>query len=373
MASEDRSGEFCGARLRLARLLAGFTQKKLGELVDAHSSFLSYVEAGQKQPGSLLVAGFAAALNVDEAYFFLPPPEEFRDEECFFRRRTTALIGARHQVRAYATFFSELVTELEQHFDFPPQNLPAIRMKVAADLERAAELVRMEYGVGRDLPVTSMMRVVENAGVAVTQFPGLSDKVDAFSRYGSRSLIVLKSKSPSRTRWDLAHELAHLLCHARNDARSETLEIEANRFASAFLLPRGSFVREFPRSRRIEWAPLFRLKERWGASLGAIVRRAMDLSLIDANQYRSAYKFMSMKGWVKAEPYEPDPEWPELVPQALAGLRDAAGMSHRDLAKDLGWSPGVLAKVAGLVGAPEPAPPPKGRLVKFDSAVRRAS
>lgn len=376
MTRREISAEFCGARLRIARLLAGFTQVELAKLVSASSAFLSYVEAGQKQPGIDLVAGLAQVLGVTPDYFFRPPPQELLDEACFFRRRAATSVAVRQQVRAYATFFAELVGQLEEEFDFPPQYLPALRLARPEDMERLAERVRLETGLGRDLPIKNMMRVVENAGVPVTRFEGLSEKVDAFSWYGPRSLIVLNDRTPSRTRWDLAHELGHLLLHSRVEHQPEDLEREADRFASAFLLPRGSFIREFPRPRaHLDWNRVFRLKERWGVSLAAIVRRAYDLSLIDANQYRSTYKYMSWKGWLKGEPYEGASEEPEMIPTALAELKAASGMTYADLAEALGWQPSTLRKVTGGAARdPEPAPQRGGsKLVRFGGGIRRAS
>lgn len=374
MMSGVRSGEFCGARLRIARLLEGFTQLKLAQVTDTSSALVSYAEAGRKQPGALIVAGFAKVLGVREGFFYLPPPHEFHDRECFFRRRTTTLVSVRHQTRAYATFFAELVARLEEHFDFPKQHLPRIHVRGDQDIERAAEVARMEYGLGRDVPVVSMMRVVETAGVPVTRFAGLSEKVDAFSRFGPQSLIVLNDKAPSRTRWDLAHELGHLLLHgADTGAAPDALEDQANRFASAFLLPRHAFMREYPRTKRFDWAALFRLKERWGASLAAIIRRAYDVSLIDPNQYRSGYKFMSWKGWLKTEPYEGTPEEPELVADALGALSEAE-LSVSGLAELLEWEPATFQKITGWRVHPEPEPRVSGRgkLVRLNPTIRHA-
>ncbi|WP_445083824.1 ImmA/IrrE family metallo-endopeptidase [Candidatus Vondammii sp. HM_W22] len=68
--------------------------------------------------------------------------------------------------------------------------------------------------------------------------------------------LIIRSTAktaPTRLRFDTAHERGHLVMHIRIVTGDTGTEAQANRFASAFLLPRRDFVREFPRSRRIDW------------------------------------------------------------------------------------------------------------------------
>lgn len=362
---------FCGARLRVARSLAGLTQVELADKVKTSSAFLSYMEAGQRELTPVLGAAIADVLDVEVGFFWLPPPREFRDDECFFRRRKSTTMSVRNQVLAHATLFGEMLNYVEEMLSLPEPDLPTVRVKTLEEIERAAERCRLQWGLGLDVPVTSMTRVVENAGVPITRFEGLSDRVDAFSRLGTRHLIVLNDKTPSRTRWDLAHEMGHLVMHCGLHADVEELEDQANRFASAFLLPRSGFAREFPRFTRWSWEPLFRLKERWRASLAAIVRRAFDLRLITALQYRTAYKYMSWKGWLRAEPFEFSAEPPELVSVAFAELKQSFAIGASDMASVLRWRPGTLLRIAGLIVEPEGAPTRRAKVVRLAKPGRK--
>jgi len=202
---------FTGARLRLARQRCGRSQVDLGALVNVSHAFIGYLEAGHKSPSGLLLEALGQALEVEKGFFALPVPEEFRDEECHFRRRQSTPVGVRTQVLAHATLFGEFVECLENFLVLPPQQVPTIRASTVEQIERAADHCRHQYGLGDDLPVTNMARVLERAGVPITRFEGLSDKVDAFSRFGQRSLVVLNDKTASRSRWDMAHELGHLV------------------------------------------------------------------------------------------------------------------------------------------------------------------
>ena len=83
--------------------------------------------------------------------------------------------------------------------------------------------------------------VAENAGVVVALFP-LSRRVDAFSVGRRRPIIVLNSDDPpSRSVWNVAHELGHLILHRRSTLDRRHLEEEADKFAAALLLPAQAF------------------------------------------------------------------------------------------------------------------------------------
>lgn len=94
-------------------------------------------------------------------------------------------------------------------------------------------------------------------------------------------------------------------------------------FAGAFLIPRNAFAREFPRTRRaLDWNALFAMKLRWKVSVRAITRRAFDLGLIDAAQYRTANIQLVKTGQAKTERYDDRIalEVPELLYTAVAWL-----------------------------------------------------
>lgn len=363
MRSAETRRRFSGARLRLARHHRGLTQIELGGQVDASHTFIGYAEAGHKEPGDVLAPALADALGVEVGYFYLPPPQEFHDADCFFRRRQATAVSIRNQVLAHATYFGEVVSYLDAHLNMPRQDLASIRAKDPEDIEKAAERVRAAWGLGSDVPIKNVTRAVENAGVPVTRFEELSEKVDAFSHFGVRSVIVLNDRAPSRSRWDVAHECGHLVLHVGGDTSLvASQETEAHRFAGAFLMPRRGFVREFPSMVRWQWEPLFRLKARWRVSLAALIRRSFDLRLIDALRYRQAYKYMSMQGWLRHEPAEVEAEEPELINNAFTQLSQL-GTSPSDVADQLQVTLATLREIVGAAIVPETPTPPRPRNV----------
>jgi Zn-dependent peptidase ImmA (M78 family) len=193
-----------------------------------------------------------------------------------------------------------------------------------------------------------MGRVLERAGVLLLEHDADSSAIDAFSRVGKRLAVLVNSSktSPSRMRFNLAHEMGHIVMHRNTRRGRKQKEAEANRFAGAFLLPREPFSQEFPRG-RWDWEALFSLKMRWGGSVALMIRRAYDLNLIDAARYRTAYKYLSMRKWRTEEPYEPDPIHPELIRNAFSALEEM-GINPAETAKRLRWQPSTLEELTGI-------------------------
>ncbi|CAN7282482.1 ImmA/IrrE family metallo-endopeptidase [Phyllobacterium sp. LjRoot231] len=184
--------------------------------------------------------------------------------------------------------------------------------------------------------------MVENAGAIVTYFPGLSERVDALSMDRPRPIIVRSDAkaSLSRQRFDLAHECGHLIMHRGVETGDKETEDQAHRFAGAFLFPRSAFVREYPRGRSLNWSALFQLKLRWKISVRAIVRRAFDLRIIDAAQYRSANIQLVKTGQAKIERYDDQMrlDEPELLAAAMNALSQNTPNGLRKLANDMALS-----------------------------------
>lgn len=367
MAGPSRP-EFCPSRVRLARSFNGWTQAELGEQVGVTHQYIGYLETGHKLPSPMGIEAIADATGFDVGFFYTPLVEEFRDEECHFRRRTTTPVSVRTRVLAHGTLFGTLVNYIDRTLTLPAYRVPAMRVESVEEIERAAEECRKHLELGRDLPVKNLTRAVERAGVVVTRFEGCSTKIDAFSRAGSRSVIILNTEkdAPARSRFDLAHELGHLVMHGGRTTGDPDTEKEADRFASALLLPRAGYAPEFPRGQRLDWAALFRLKKRWGASVSAQVRRAYDLRLIDAAQYQRAYKYIAAKGWLKGEPDEPDIEEPEIIPLAFDEMQKLYRTSPLDVCARLRWRPPVFERVAGVALPPQPSDDHGGKVVQLE-------
>ena len=124
-------------------------------------------------------------------------------------------------------------------------------------------------------------------------------------------------------------------------------ERQATRFASAFLLPAEAFRREFWAGGRVDWSLAFRLKARWKVSLQAMLYRASDLGVINAVEFRRAYKMIAARRWLVNEPHEPQMEEPELFAGAMRKLREKRGIEAGDIADAIHWTPKTFEEVTG--------------------------
>lgn len=370
--------EFHGDRLRLGRIFQGLTTSALGERIGVSHSFIVQLESNVRRPSAGLLDALAEQLGFDPEFFLLPVNDEFREDNVFFRKRKTTLVGVRNKALAHGTLFGFAINYLDKAIDLPPLDIPIIKVADRESIERAAEHCREYWGLGLNGPINNMVRALETRGAIVTQFNADAEKIDAFSRAGARHVVVLNldKGSSSRSRYDGAHECGHLVMHegiAVGSDRDDELEQQADQFASAFLLPRGAFAREFPKNQKLHWPALFNLKQRWKVSLAAIVRRAYDLHLITASDYQRAYKYMCAHNWRKAEPFEPEVEHAETLQLAIAKLQQLTGIGPYDIARKLHWSPEVFEKVTGLpaqkpmpVGVP--ADRPDADVISFEEA-----
>jgi len=354
---------FYGARLKLARTFFDYTLAELGAQTGVTRQYIQRLETDRSaSPAEDMLHALAEILQVETDFFFRPLNLFLDESSCHFRKRKTTPKHVQMAAISYGNTFYEVVRFAQRYAKLPAVNFPSFsEARTRDEIERAAEKSRIYWGLGLDTPIKNTVRVLENFGGVATTFKGLSGKIDAFSyvyyedhehilsQEGIGRPVVVRSNyknSSSRARFDVAHELGHLILHGEKEADDDVLEREADYFSGAFLMPRGAFLKEFPMFReRISWTQLLDFKKRWGVSLQAIIRRAYDLGKISAVSYRNANIYISRKGWRSAEPLEGaiPKEPPEIIGQALAFIKEREGMNLLDVAHNLLISPMMLS------------------------------
>lgn len=304
--------EFSPDKLRLARCAAGRSLAEIGELLGVTRQYAHKLEVNAI-PSPNQLERLCEVLRVEENFFFAPRKSGVELEQCHFRSVRTSTLTLKKTIAAQVEMFELLVDELDKEVAFPILDFAALDEPVtgAGKIELVAERFRREQGLGLG-PLSNVTKLAEKIGVLVVNLADADDRVDAFSLFNKRPLIVRNTSkaNPGRQRFDLAHELGHLVMHQGIETGCRETEEQANQFASALLMPRASFAAEFPtmRGKYLNWTALKELKLRWKVSFKALIYRARALDLLTADQAKSGFTYLARKGFTKSE------EFDELIP-----------------------------------------------------------
>ena len=319
-------------RLKFARKRRGLTIRALSEKLEITSKSFSDYENGRREPPDSKVTAIANELNFPIRFFFLDDIKDFDDSEVSFRSLSRMPAYVRDAALHAGRIAIELNEWLDEKFEMPSADLPDLR---DYEPEQAAEILRNEWGLGQ-LPIRNMVHLLEAKGVRVFSLVEDTYDMDAYSFWmGSHPYMFLNTKkSVERSRFDSAHELGHLVLHKHCGAKGKESESQANRFASALLMPSSSILSRAPRLTTLDWIISF--KSFWIVSASALVRRMKDLGLITEWQYRSLAIELSKRGFLKREPNPTaQRETSKLLPMVFQALRED-GITKNDIARELG-------------------------------------
>ena len=208
-------------------------------------------------------------MKVNENFFYTPKKKIFIKNVAFRRRKTTKKEYLL-QAKAIAEYLTEIKQEIiDKYVDLPTLNLPYFDYKISNsendinknEIEYIASKTR-EFWKLKDSPISNVVKLLEGNGVFVYKFENINNndnnintfsKIDAFSWWDEDKPIILltKNKTAVRSRFDIAHELGHLILHKNIDfdnIDNETLNIldkEADFFAGCFLLPTKALFQEY--------------------------------------------------------------------------------------------------------------------------------
>jgi Zn-dependent peptidase ImmA (M78 family)/DNA-binding XRE family transcriptional regulator len=316
---------FSSEQLKLARLASGMSLVDLGNTINVTRQYAHRLENGSR-PSEEQIQKLASLLNVTENFFFKRRASPIEADECHFRSLRSSTQTMKKMVMAQVEIFeTNFLKALNEEISFPEVNIMEIGDSDIASLssiEVVAERFRRELGLGLG-PISNVIKLAEKMGAFVLSLQGVDEKIDGFSMFKDRPIIVRNTakQSPCRLRFDIAHEIGHLVMHQGVETGCRKTEEQANHFASALLIPRSSFQAEFPRMRgsSLNWDALEDMKVRWGVSLKAIIYRANKLGLITPEKAKSGFTYLVRQGYAKDERGDSrlTPEYPSLIQRAI--------------------------------------------------------
>ncbi|MEL6505366.1 MAG: XRE family transcriptional regulator [Pseudomonadota bacterium] len=358
-----RSGiqRFVGSKLTEVRQARGITSRKaLADILQCAPSTVQRWEEGDSFPEAQALNKISTVLSVPEDFFLNSRSEN--SNPSFFRSFAAALNSERLAQKARLRWLED-VTAVAEHYAFLPEvdipnvlnglNFKSLRDE---DIEQISCELRNHWGLGLR-PILNMVNFVEDIGIVVAAEQMGTSRLDGLSRWShdGRPYMLLASDKQSfaRRQFDAAHELGHIILHRQVTEiefknHFKLIEEQANRFASALLLPASQFVLEVNSNEIWE---LERLKVRWKVSIKAQIMRLKSLDLINQKNAQRLFKIYSSKGYSSnGEPY--DDAWPLQKPNLLmdifTALVDQNQLSKDALLHDMPLHSNDVESLAGL-------------------------
>ena len=324
---------FIGARIRDARRAMRMNQVELAAEVGVTRQAISAFELDEKAPDPTTFAAIATALKQPTAYFTEPLTDSLAPSGTRFFRKFGADTARRNDACAVlGEWFVKASSYVGEYVNLPkpdvPQHQPERDGQYSFDeINEIADTVRRQWNLGSG-PLSHVLSLLESKGVIICRYELSGENVEAFSFWSNgRPFIFIASEKEVgvRSRFDLAHELGHLVLHRSvsqdelaDKGRLKVVEREANWFAGAFLLPQSTFPNEIYSPRLDSFLPL---KARWKVSIQAMIYRCHSLGIFDDDQTLNLRKQISFRKWRTKEPMDnPNTiplEQPKLLKKAV--------------------------------------------------------
>ncbi len=316
--------------LMLARQARGMTQAELAKKSGISQGTISKIEHGNRGLSEEDVGKFSMALGYPPEFFTRNAKQYGQGTVCHHRKLQSVSIEKLRQVHALMNITRMATSDLLNGVEIDAtQSLPRLEVDDFGSPEEVARLARRMWQIPLG-PIKSMVGVVEAAGCIVLPCDFGTDKIDAISQRPEDSppFIFVSATAPGdRLRFNLAHELGHILMHAEPNPDQET---QANAFAAEFLMPEREIK---PQLRKLDFGRLADLKRHWKVSMQALIYRARTLELITERQQRTWYMRFNKLGYRKTEPVEIPREEPTLIRRVIAFHRDEHGYSDAELSR----------------------------------------
>jgi Zn-dependent peptidase ImmA (M78 family) len=271
-------------------------------------------------------------LRFPRAFFFGSDIDEPESASTSFRSQA-AMSAAYRDAALAAGAIGFLISDwVEKRFELPPIRVPDLHL-CATKPEMAAQVLRQEWGLGQS-PISNMIHLLESKGVQVFSLAENTRTVNAYSlwRRGKPYVFLNNFKSAECSRFDAAHELAHLTMHQDGKVKGRDAEDQAQRFASAFLMAESDVIAELPRITGLN--QLIQKKVRWKVSVAALNYRLRRLGITTEWKNRDLCIEIAKRGYHKTEPNGIERERSLVWEKVLKALW-SEGTTQRQIAEDL--------------------------------------
>lgn len=352
---------------RLLHALAskGWTRADLAKNLGVSAPTVSKWCKGEQSPEANTFISLAEILEVEPEWLTRLPRKPLLNP--LFRSASTAPKAARNLLQAHLRSLDDVSCNFLEYVDYPAVNLPIRKFKTASsittqDIEDAAAECRKLWQLSL-APIQNLVLAAEGAGILISREETGISLIEALSDWSEESqhpLVFLSADKANgfRSRFDLAHEIGHLILHRGLDAPDTSsedgrliynlMESQAHKFAGALLLPAETFVEDVRLPVTLD--NLLLLKQRWGVSVGAMIMRLHALNVISDDEKGNLFKRRSARWGSKAEPLDDywKPEQPRLLRKTVEILINSGVMDVNGLRRFIGISPQRVESLCSL-------------------------
>ena len=325
-----------GEMIQLARESRGLTQSQLAKNTSISQASISKFERDEQDVTDEALARIAKVLDYPPSFFAKDIVlRGLGVSGVFHRKRLSISIQVLKRIQAdFSIRISEIVSllhsvEIRHAYGFHHYDIGEY-----SNAEQIAELVRAQWKLPLG-PIKNVIGAIESAGGIVFKYDLETRKLDAQSHWitGMPPVFFVNRQIPTdRMRFTLAHEIGHIVMH---EYPTPNMEEEANRFASAFLMPKDEILQDivpFSLERTVE------LKRKWKVSIAAIIMRAFDLGVISCAQKRRYFTQLGALGYRTEEPIPLPDEEPCLIRKLIETCQRELGFRVKDFCQLLSIS-----------------------------------
>lgn len=283
----------------LARETEGLTQKELADRVGINQANISRIENGFISVSEEMIKKISEILHYPESFFY-ETGKTYSTQLHYFRKAKALTIKDFSRINAEGIVdrlrIEKLLNAVEIETEYVKMGIEEYdNPEVIADELRKFWKVSMG-------PISNVTALLEGKGIIVVPIDfgtRLISDITTQTEKGIQIIFLNSLMPPDRKRFTLCHALGHIIMHNSNNG--ETLEVEADRFAGEFLMPKKEIQHQLV---DLNFSRLADLKRYWKVSMAAILMKAGQIGAITTNRKQYLWKTISAKGYRLNEPIE---------------------------------------------------------------------
>jgi Zn-dependent peptidase ImmA (M78 family)/DNA-binding XRE family transcriptional regulator len=286
-----------------------FNQKSVGEKMGLSPSLISKWEKGDRVPdvNQLMELSRLYGVTID----FLMGQEK---PVVFQSRARVTLSAEKKTVMGHALNDAAqqiyLLQRAWEKTERKPSRCLLLQEWDESALEDQAQVIRDQLNLNRSVTLAELKQALAEKNVHVFEWY-LPSQLFGLSHHDNFTVIFINRALPEPQRlFTLAHELAHVIYHLREDkslvsdlaSRNDPKEKEANRWASEFLMPHRQLEKRVKDlGSHLRYPQIFhRLAQEWNVSPEALFYRLASMQIVrwsEKNRYLSAPTTPSAEPW----------------------------------------------------------------------------